>query len=112
MWATAMRIRALPLLSALSLVGVVETTTAYASAQLEDHAASRTIGDTRFMLPALAESAFVVSEFGFWQGINYESVPNYPVSSFGRYNLSWVEFQERVDLAVRITPGLGCMARG
>jgi hypothetical protein len=30
----------------------------------EDHAASRTIGDTTFMLPALADSAFVLTEFG------------------------------------------------
>jgi hypothetical protein len=107
-----MRIRALPLLFAFSLLVVVETTTAQASGQLEDHAASRTIGDTRFMLPALADSAFVVSEFGFWQGINYQSVPNYPVSTFARYNLSWVEFQERVDLAVRITPWLGLYGQG
>ena len=107
-----MRNQLLPLLFALSLIGVVHTTTARASEQYEDHSASRTIGDTRFMLPALADSAFVVSEFGFWQGINYQSVPNYPVASVGRYNLSWVEFQERVDLAVRITPWLGLYAQG
>jgi hypothetical protein len=78
----------------------------------EDHAASRTIGDATFLLPALADSAFVLTEFGLRQGINYETIPDFPVSSFARYNLSWVEFEERVDLAVRITPWLGLYAQG
>jgi hypothetical protein len=107
-----MRVRALPLLSALCLVGVAAPATAHASDEYEDHSASRAIDDTRFMLPALAESAFVVSEFGFSQSINYQSVPNYPVSSLARYNLSWVECQERVDVAVRITPWLGVYGQG
>ena len=78
----------------------------------EDHAASRTIGDATFMLPALADSAFVLTEFGLRQGINYETIPDFPVSSFARYNLSWVDFEERVDLAVRVTAWLGLYTQG
>jgi hypothetical protein len=73
----------------------------------DDHSASRTIGDTTFMLPALADSAFVLSEFGFRQGLDYERIPDYPVASFGRYTPQWVQFLEQADLAVRITPWLG-----
>jgi hypothetical protein len=82
-----------------------------ASAQ-EDHAASRTIGGTTFMLPAMADSAFVLTEFGFRQDVSYESIPSFPVASVGLYDLSWVQFEERLDLAVRLTPWLGLYAQG
>jgi hypothetical protein len=64
------------------------------------------------VLPALADSAFVLTEFGFRQGINYQLIPDFPVSSFVRLNLSWVQFEERVDLGLRITPWLGLYAQG
>jgi len=94
-----------------ALVGAVQSVTGSAEAQ-EDHSASRTIGDATFMLPALADSAFVLSEFGFRQGLDYQRVPNYPVASFTRYTLESVQFQEEVDFAVRITPWLGFYAQG
>jgi hypothetical protein len=103
--------RAIRLAGAFAFAVVMEWMPVTAEAQ-EDHAASRTIGDATFMLPALADSAFVLTEFGLRQGINYETIPDFPVSSFARYNLSWVEFEERVDLAVRITPWIGLYAQG
>jgi hypothetical protein len=103
--------RGLPRLAALALVGAIECPPAPCRAQA-DHAASRTIGDTTFMLPAWADSAFVLTEFGLREDIEYESIPNFPVASFGRYNLSWVQFQETVDVAVRVTPFLGVYAEG
>jgi hypothetical protein len=60
----------LRLLVALALAHAIEAAPARAEAQ-EDHAAARTIGGTTFVLPALADSAFVLTEFGFRQGINY-----------------------------------------
>jgi hypothetical protein len=78
----------------------------------EDHAASRTIGETTFMLPAMADSAFVLTEVGFRQDVSYESIPSFPVEPVGLYDLSWVQFEERLDLAVRLTPWLGLYAQG
>jgi hypothetical protein len=106
-----MRARRLPRLAALALSGALECASTPCAAQA-DHAASRTIGDTTFMLPAWADSAFVLTEFGFRQDIQYESIPNFPVASFGRYDLSWVQFQETVDVAVRVTSFLGVYAEG
>jgi len=106
-----MRARAARVLGALALAGAVGSAPRTAQAQ-EDHSASRTIGDTTFMLPAMADSAFVLSEFGFRQGINYEQIPDYPVASFARYNLQWIQFEEQADFAVRITPWLGFYAQG
>ncbi|HTB72835.1 MAG TPA: hypothetical protein VK762_06310 [Polyangiaceae bacterium] len=98
-------------LAMLALVGAIECASAPCGAQA-DHAASRTIGDATFMLPAWAESAFVLTEFGFRQDIEYESIPHFPVASLGTYNLSWVQFQETVDVAVRLTSFLGVYAEG
>jgi hypothetical protein len=98
-------------LVAVALAARVAGVPGRAEAQ-EDHAASRTLGGTTFMLPALADSAFVLTEFGFRQGINYQQIPNFPVSSLIRFDLAWVEFEERIDLAVRITPWLGVYAQG
>lgn len=83
------------LLVALAALGAADAMTALAEAQ-EDHAASRTIGDTTFMLPALADSAFVLTEFGFRQGISYQVIPDYPVAALGRYEVSWVALDERL----------------
>jgi hypothetical protein len=99
------------LLGALTLAGAIGSVSGPAEAD-DDHAASRTIGDATFMLPAMADSAFVLTEFGFRQGITYQTIPNFPVASFARYDLSWVEFEEQVDVAVRITPWLGLYAQG
>src|ERR1700740_1559933 len=78
----------------------------------EDPSASRTLRHTTFLLPAMADSAFGLSEFGFRQGINYERIPDYPVSTFAHYNLQWVQFAEQADFAVRVTPWLGFYAQG
>jgi len=72
-----------------------------------DHAASRSIGDTTFLLPALADSAFILTEFGLRQDVTVQSIPGFPVASFTRADLSWVQVQERIDTAVRITDWLG-----
>lgn len=106
-----MKVLRLRLVGTLALAGAVVAVARLAEAQ-EDHAASRTIGDTTFMLPAMADSAFVLSEFGFRQGINYEQIPDYPVASLARYNLQWVQFEEQVDFAIRITEWLGFYAQG
>lgn len=106
-----MRARAARVLGALALAGAVESAPRPAQAQ-EDHSASRTIGDTTFMLPAMADSAFVLSEFGFRQGINYQQIPGFPVANLARYDLQWVQFEEQADFAVRITPWLGFYAQG
>ena len=106
-----MNARRLSRLAALAFEGALACVAAPCSAQA-DHAASRTIGDATFMLPAQADSAFVLTEFGIRHGIQYESIPNFPIASFGRYNLSWVQFQETVNLAVRLTPFLGVYAEG
>jgi hypothetical protein len=98
------------LLGAL-VVGSLAFTQRPAFAQ-EDHSASRTIGDATFLLPALADSAFVLSEFGFRQGLEYQTVPGFPVASLSRYDLQWVQFDERMDVAVRILPWLGVYAQG
>jgi len=96
---------------ALAPAGATLSAPGRARAQ-EDHAASRTLRETTFMLPAMSDSAFVLTEFGFRQAINYESIGNFPVASFARYNLSWIQFEERADLAFRITPWLGLYAQG
>jgi hypothetical protein len=106
-----MNTRRIPRLAVLALAGAIECVPAPCRAQA-DHAASRTIGDTTFMLPAWAESAFVLTEFGLREDIEYEQIPNFPVASFGRYDLSWVQFQETVDVAVRLTSFLGVYAEG
>lgn len=106
-----MKTRGVRHLVTLAIAGAVEFAPGPARAQ-EDRAASRTIGDTTFMLPAMADSAFVLSEFGFRQGINYQQIPDYPVESLGRYNLQWVQFEEQVDFAIRLTPWLGLYAQG
>ena len=93
------------------MVRAFVATPAHAQAQ-DDHAAARTINGTTFVLPALADSAFVLTEFGFRQGINYQQIPDFPVSSLVRLNLSWVQFEERVDLGLRLTPWLGLYAEG
>jgi hypothetical protein len=97
--------------AAALLVGAIACVSAPCHAQA-DHAASRTIGDTTFLLPAWAESAFVLTEFGLREDIEYELIPNFPVASFGLYDLSWVQFQETVDFAIRVTPFLGVYAEG
>src|SRR5580700_3908691 len=103
--------RRFPRVAMLALAGVIECVAAPCRAQA-DHAASRTIGDTTFMLPAWAESAFVLTEFGLREDIEYEAIPHFPVASFGQYNLSWVQLQETVDVAVRVTSFLGVYAEG
>lgn len=105
------RVRARRMAGACALAATVQSVPLPAAAQ-EDHSASRTIDDTTFLLPALADSAFVLTEFGFRQGINYEYIPNFPVAGFTRYDLQWLQLEERVDLAVRITPWLGVYAQG
>jgi hypothetical protein len=82
-----MNARRVPWLASLALAGAIESVPAPCRAQA-DHAASRTIGDTTFILPAWAESAFVLTEFGLREDIEYESIPNFPVASLGRYDLS------------------------
>src|SRR5271170_1930641 len=101
--------RRIPRLVVVAFVVAIECVPAPCRAQA-DHAASRTIGDTTFMLPAWAESAFVLTEFGLREDIEYESIPNFPVASIGRYNLSWVQFQETVAVAIRATSFLGVYA--
>jgi hypothetical protein len=88
----------LPLLVALAVAHAIAP--ARADAQ-EDHAAARTIGGTTFVLPALADSAFVLTEFGFRQGINYQQIPNFPVSSLIRLHLC-------IRPVTRVTDDMAC----
>jgi hypothetical protein len=55
------------------------------------------------MLPATVESAFVLSEFGVRQGIDYAPIPDDAVASLARYALQSVAFQEQVDIALPLT---------
>src|SRR5882757_4500358 len=77
-----------------------------------DHAAARRLGSTTFLLPALEDSAFVLTEFGIRQGITYQQIPKFPVGSFLQYRLAWVSFDERIDLGLRIFDWLGVYAEG
>jgi hypothetical protein len=78
----------------------------------DDHAASRRIGDTTFLLPALADSAFIVTELGLRQDVSYERIPQYPVGASARYDLSWASLDERLDVAVRLRDWLGLYIQG
>ena len=91
------------------LVSVLLTGTCRAD---DDHAASRRIGDTTFLLPALADSAFIVTELGLRQDVGYERIPQYPVGTSARYDLSWASLDERLDVAVRLRDWLGLYIQG
>jgi len=76
------------------------------AAAYDDHAASRSINGVRFLLPALSDSAFVMTEFGLRQGVAYESVGNFPLSSAYTTHLHWVALNEQATLSLRIAPWL------
>jgi hypothetical protein len=78
----------------------------------DDHAASRRIGDTTFMLPALADSAFILTELGLRQDVSYERIPKFPVGGLLRYDLAWASLDERLDVAVRLRDWLGLYVEG
>jgi hypothetical protein len=73
----------------------------------EDHAASRRIGDVTFLLPALTDSAFILTEVGLRQGVAYETVGHFPVGASTHYQLAWASLDEQIVLAFRITDWLG-----
>src|SRR5450432_2391627 len=72
-----------------------------------DHAAARRLGSTTFLLPALEDGAFVLTEFGIRQGITYQRIPNFPLGSLVKYQLAWMSFDERIDLGLRILDWFG-----
>jgi hypothetical protein len=63
-------------------------------------------------LPALEDSAFVLTEFGIRQGITYQQITKFRLGSFVQYRLAWVSFDERIDLGLRIFDWLGLFAEG
>jgi hypothetical protein len=77
-----------------------------------DHAASRSIGDTTFLLPALQDSAFVLTEIGLRQGVEYESIRDFPIASLSRVNLSYLQIDEWLDVAIRVTDWFGVYGEG
>jgi hypothetical protein len=83
-----------------------------AAAQEEDHAASRRIGGVTFLLPALGDSAFLLTELGLRQGVTYEQVGSFPVSSFSRYTLRWAALNEQINFSLRLTEWLGVFVEG
>jgi hypothetical protein len=101
-----------PRLLAAVLVLVLSLSLAGTCRADDDHAASRRIGDTTFMLPALADSAFILTEIGLRQDVSYELIPKFPVGSSVRYDLSWASLDERLDVAVRLRDWLGLYIEG
>ena len=78
----------------------------------EDHAASRRLGGVTFLLPSLGDSAFVLTELGFRQGVAYEQVARFPVGAFSTYTLSWAALSEQIDFSLRLTRWLGVFVEG
>ena len=82
------------------------------AAAQEDHAASRRIGNVTFLLPAMGDSAFIMTELGLRQGVTYEQVGSFPVGSFSRYMLRWAGLNEQIDFSLRLAKWLGVFVEG
>jgi hypothetical protein len=75
-------------LACLVVAALLAAFTARRSHAKADHAAACRLGDTTFLLPALLDSAFVLTEFGIRQGIIYQSIPRFALGNFAAHKVS------------------------
>jgi hypothetical protein len=67
----------------------------------------RTLDGHTFIYPLLQDGAFNTTHFGIRQGFALETVPKFPLSSLGTFNLSATGLVQDFDLAVKILPWIG-----